>query len=47
LVIERALFLDDTTVLVKAYLRRGLAYESLQQYESAIIDLSRVKELSP
>ena len=45
LVIERALFLNDTKVLVKAYLRRGLAYESLKQYKSAVEDLVRVKEL--
>jgi hypothetical protein len=27
MVIDRSLFLDDINVLVKAYLRRGLAYE--------------------
>jgi hypothetical protein len=27
--IERALFLDDINVLIKAYLRRGLAYERI------------------
>ncbi len=47
LVIERALFLNDTKVLVKAYLRRGLAYEKLKQYKSAVDDLARVKELQP
>lgn len=30
LVIERALFLDDISVLTKAYLRRGLAFENLR-----------------
>ena len=38
LVIERALFLDDTNVLLKAYLRRGLAYEKLQKYKLAVHD---------
>lgn len=47
LVIERALFLNDTVVLVKAYLRRGLAYEQLQAFKSAVDDLSRVIELQP
>jgi tetratricopeptide (TPR) repeat protein len=47
LVIERALFLNDTAVLVKAYLRRGLAHEQLQAFKSAVDDLSRVIELQP
>lgn len=46
-VIDRALYLDDTNVLVKAYLRRGLAYEQLEKYKLACNDLHRVKELQP
>jgi hypothetical protein len=30
--IERALFLDDINVLIKAYLRRGLAFEKLGRH---------------
>ncbi len=47
LVIERALFLDEISVLTKAYLRRGLAYEQLHEYTKAVEDLVRVTELQP
>jgi tetratricopeptide (TPR) repeat protein len=47
LVIERALFLSDTQVLWKSYLRRGLANEKLGREKDAISDLLRVKELQP
>jgi len=47
LVIERALFLDDTNVLIKAYLRRALAYEQLSQHKQSVDDFARVKELQP
>lgn len=46
-VIDRALYLDDTNILVKAYLRRGLANEALEKYKPACNDLNRVKELQP
>lgn len=46
-VVDRALYLDDTMVLVKAYLRRGLAYELLEKYKLACNDLFRVRELQP
>jgi tetratricopeptide (TPR) repeat protein len=46
-VVDRALYLDDTNVLLKAYLRRGLAYEHLEKYKLACNDLKRVKELQP
>jgi hypothetical protein len=46
-VIDRALFLDDSNVIVKAYLRRGLAYEMLEKYKLACNDLFRVRELQP
>lgn len=45
MVVDRALYLDSTDVLVKAYLRRGLAYEQLEKYKAACNDLSRVREL--
>jgi len=34
-------------VLIKAYLRRGLAYESIERYKPAVNDLMRVRELQP
>jgi hypothetical protein len=37
--IDRALYIDDINVLVKAYLRRGLAYEQLEKYKLAANDL--------
>lgn len=46
-VVDRALYLDDMNVLLKAYLRRGLAYEHLEKYKLACNDLKRVKELQP
>lgn len=46
-VVDRALYLEDTNVLVKAVLRRGLAYEHLERYKLACNDLSRVRELQP
>lgn len=47
MVVDRALYLDSTDVLVKAYLRRGLAYEHLEKFRAACNDLSRVRELQP
>jgi hypothetical protein len=47
MVIDRALYLDDINVLVKAYLRRGLAYEHMEKYKLAVNDLIRVRELQP
>lgn len=32
---------------VKAYLRRGLAFESIEKYKQALEDMKRVKELDP
>ena len=46
-VIERAPYLTDINVLLKAYLRRGLAYEHVEKYKLAINDLTRVRELQP
>ena len=34
-------------MLIKAYLRRGLAYETVERYKPAINDLMRVRELQP
>ena len=34
-------------MLIKAYLRRGLAYETVERYKPAVNDLMRVRELQP
>lgn len=34
-------------MLIKAYLRRGLAYEQTEKYKLAVNDLYRVRELQP
>lgn len=46
-VLDRALYIDDVNVLIKAYMRRGLAYEQQEKYKAAINDLVRVRELQP
>jgi hypothetical protein len=47
MVLDRSLYLEDINVLVKAYLRRGLAYEHMEKYKLAVHDLTRVRELQP
>ena len=42
-VISRALYIDDANVLIKAYLRRGLAYEHSEKFKLAANDLTRVR----
>lgn len=44
-VIERQEFLTDKQLLVKAYLRRGLAYEQSEKWLNAKADIQTVKEL--
>lgn len=44
-VIDRSEFISDKTVLLKAFLRRGLAYEQLEKYLQAKEDMLTVKEL--
>ena len=44
-VIERQEFITEKTVLVKAFLRRGLAYEQIEKYLQAKEDMLSVKEL--
>lgn len=44
-VIERASQISDTNLLVKAYLRRGYAYETLEKLNAAKKDLEKVREL--
>ena len=44
-VIDRQEFISDKTVLLKAFLRRGLAYEQLEKYLEAKEDMLSVKEL--
>lgn len=46
-VLDRSLYIEDVNVLIKAYLRRGLAYESIERYKPAVNDLMRVRELQP
>jgi len=46
-VIDRSLYIEDINVLIKAFLRRGLAYENTEKYKKAINDLLRVRELQP
>ena len=45
-VIDQALELgiDHQAVLIKAYMRRGLAYERIEKYREAIDDLNKVRE---
>ena len=45
--LDRSLYIDDVNILIKAYLRRGLAYESVEKFKAAINDLTRVRELQP
>jgi tetratricopeptide (TPR) repeat protein len=44
-VIEMQNYLTDVSVLLKAYLRRGLAYESCEKYLQAKEDMLSVKQL--
>ena len=44
-VLDRSPYIEDVNMLVKAYLRRGLAYEATEKYKAAINDLTRVREL--
>mmetsp|Transcript_34737 Transcript_34737/g.53346 ORF Transcript_34737/g.53346 Transcript_34737/m.53346 type:complete len:405 (-) Transcript_34737:500-1714(-) len=46
-VIERQEFIADPNVLLKAYLRRGLAYEQLEKFLLAREDMLSVKQLQP
>jgi tetratricopeptide (TPR) repeat protein len=44
-VIERSKYITDKNVVLKAFLRRGLAYESMEKYLLAKEDMISVKEL--
>lgn len=44
-VIEKQKYLTDKNVLLKAYLRRGLAYEEMEKYLQAKEDMLSVKQL--
>jgi len=46
-VIDRALYIEDVLVLVKAFLRRAAAYEHIERFKLAVDDLLRVRELQP
>ena len=44
-VISRAEHISDASVLLKAYLRRGLAHEELEKFQQAKADMLSVKQL--
>jgi len=44
-VIERCSFISDPNVILKAYLRRGLAYEQCEKYLQAKEDMLSVKQI--
>lgn len=44
-VIERAAHLQDKSVVLKAYLRRGLAYEEMEKFLQAKEDMLSVKQI--
>ncbi len=46
-VIERAPYVQDSAILAKAYLLRGYAYESIDKFQEAKDDMTRVRELQP
>lgn len=46
-VIERAPYINDSTILASAYLGRGYGYEILEKFNEAKDDMTRVKELQP
>ena len=46
-VIERAPYVQDSSILAKAYLLRGYAYESIDKFNEAKDDMNRVRELQP
>ena len=39
--------IEDKNIIVKALLRRGLAYEHLEKYTLAKTDMTKVKEMQP
>ena len=45
--LDRSGYVDDVNMLIKAYLRRGVAYENTEKYKLAVNDLVRVRELQP
>ena len=45
-VIERAQWITDPTMMIKAYLRRGKAYEQLEKFLEAKEDMLSVKQLN-
>lgn len=42
-VVDRAAHIDDPSVLLKAYLRRGLAYEQMEKFFEARQDMNKVR----
>jgi tetratricopeptide (TPR) repeat protein len=46
-VLERSQYIDDISHLIKAHLRRGLAYEQMEKFQEAREDIMTVRELQP
>ena len=46
-VIERAPYVNDTSILARAFQGRGYAYEVLEKFTEAKEDMTRVKEIQP
>jgi hypothetical protein len=46
-VIERGPYITDSSLLTKAFLGRGYAYESIEKFAEAKEDMTRVRELQP
>jgi hypothetical protein len=44
-VIDRQQYIDDSTIILKAYLRRGLAYEQMEKFLQAREDMLSVREI--
>jgi len=45
-VIDRAQWISDPTMIIKAYLRRGMAYEAIEKFIEAKEDMLSVKSLN-
>jgi hypothetical protein len=42
-VLERAACIEDNSMIINAYLNRGLAYERTEKFRDAINDFMRIK----
>ena len=46
-VIARSVYIEDINIVIKAYLRRGQAYEKSERFKLAVNDCTKVRELEP